>query len=131
MRCGNRSKKKITDVKAVNTYSALALVYDMVMDHVDYDGWADLEDFFHDDESQWADADGDGYGDQLTGFQGDSCPSVVGTSMNDRFGCIDSDNDGWSDHGDSLPPNPSPSWSSHCVASSVNASACLPVGLSP
>ncbi len=41
MRCGNRSKKKITDVKAVNTYSALALVYDMVMDHVDYDGWAD------------------------------------------------------------------------------------------
>lgn len=28
-------------MKSVNAYSALALVYDMVMDHVDYEGWAD------------------------------------------------------------------------------------------
>jgi len=28
-------------LKSVNAYSALAQVYDMVMDHVDYEGWAD------------------------------------------------------------------------------------------
>ena len=28
-------------MKSVNAYSALAQVYDMVMDHVDYEGWAD------------------------------------------------------------------------------------------
>ena len=43
------------------------------------------------------DSDGDGYGDELDGFQGDQCPNVYGLSFNDRFGCPDTDRDGWSD----------------------------------
>lgn len=35
------SKANPKPLKSVNAYSALALVYDMVMDHVDYEGWAD------------------------------------------------------------------------------------------
>ena len=69
----------------------------------DYDGWADSQDVFGEDSSQWADVDGDGYGDQLNGFQGDACPSIIGNSTEDRFGCIDIDGDGWSDAGDDLP----------------------------
>ena len=63
----------------------------------DGDGWADTGDAFWEDETQWADQDGDTFGDNPTGDQADSCPSVSGTSVNDRFGCIDSDGDGYSD----------------------------------
>jgi len=69
----------------------------------DYDGWADSQDVFDNESSQWADVDGDGYGDQLIGFQGDACPFIIGNSSKDRFGCIDSDGDAWSDDGDDLP----------------------------
>ena len=72
----------------------------------DFDGWADSQDAFKNDSSQWEDIDGDGYGDQLNGLQGDSCSSVYGNSTEDRFGCIDSDGDGWSDGGDDLPLEP-------------------------
>ena len=41
--------------------------------------------------------DGDGYGDELDGFKGDQCPNEYGLSFNDRFGCPDTDRDGWSD----------------------------------
>ena len=47
--------------------------------------------------TQWADSDGDGYGDNSQGFNGDQCPSVSGTSALDRLGCLDSDQDGYSD----------------------------------
>ena len=47
--------------------------------------------------TQWFDSDRDGFGDQLDGFEGDQCPDVPGTSRLDRFGCPDSDGDGWSD----------------------------------
>ena len=73
---------------------------------LDFDGWADSLDVFDDDSSQWADVDGDGYGDQLNGFQGDACPITIGTSTQDRFGCTDSDSDGWSDDGDLFSNNP-------------------------
>jgi hypothetical protein len=33
-------------------------------------------------------------------------PSIYGNSSYDRFGCLDSDGDGWSDDGDALPNNP-------------------------
>jgi hypothetical protein len=72
----------------------------------DFDGWSDGFDTFDNDSSQWNDTDRDGYGDQLIGFQGDSCPKLAGNSTKDRFGCVDSDGDGWSDNGDDLPENP-------------------------
>ena len=73
---------------------------------MDFDGWADLQDAFANQSSQWDDTDGDGFGDELNGFQGDACPDDYGSSAEDRFGCIDSDGDGWSDEGDDLPAEP-------------------------
>ena len=72
------------------------------------------------DKSQWSDSDGDGYGDNLQGNNPDTCPEVYGNSTNayipelsgqntlvyavtDRFGCIDSDGDGFEDSADDLP----------------------------
>lgn len=72
----------------------------------DYDGWSDGFDTFDNDSSQWNDTDNDGYGDQLNGFQGDACPKLAGNSTKDRYGCVDTDADGWSDNGDALPENP-------------------------
>ena len=67
-------------------------------------GWlphpAGLADAFPADPTQWEDADGDGYGDEQTGFEGDRCRDTPGTSRGDRFGCTDTDGDGWSDQGD-------------------------------
>ena len=77
---------------------------------VDFDGWSDENDIFPQDSSQWGDWDGDGFGDQLNGVEGDSCPIDPGNSTKDRYGCIDSDGDGWSDDGDDLPQNPT-QWS--------------------
>ena len=88
----------------------------------DKDGWSDPDgdwsahpegfaDAFPDDETQWHDTDNDGFGDNLEYFdgetfspahEGDSCPSTTGISRKDRFGCPDSDSDGWSD--------PTPNW---------------------
>ena len=72
----------------------------------DGDGWSDENDAFSYDSSQWSDWDGDGYGDQFNGFEGDACPAELGNSTKDRFGCVDTDGDGWSDEGDNLPSNP-------------------------
>ncbi|MEE3083823.1 MAG: hypothetical protein VX320_07050 [Candidatus Thermoplasmatota archaeon] len=88
----------------------------------DYDGWSDPDDDnpahpvgdadpFKSRASQWRDSDGDGFGDNLTGFQGDSCPAVFGNSTRsalfnatrgtydhvNQFGCVDEDGDGYSD----------------------------------
>ena len=72
----------------------------------DDDRWADQIDDFVNDLSQWNDSDGDGFGDSLVGFQGDACPTTIGTSTQDRFGCLDADGDGWSDDGDLFSNNP-------------------------
>ena len=72
----------------------------------DGDGWSDENDMFPYDSSQWSDWDGDGFGDQFNGFEGDACPADLGNSTKDRFGCVDSDDDGWSDTGDDFPFNP-------------------------
>ena len=54
-------------------------------------------DEFRLEPTQWFDTDGDGYGDEINGFEGDQCPDVYGLSFSDRFGCPDTDRDGWSD----------------------------------
>ena len=64
---------------------------------LDNDGYADSDDAFPTDSTQWNDTDSDGYGDESTGTNPDSCPTVAGTSTLDRFGCPDSDADGASD----------------------------------
>ena len=64
---------------------------------LDSDGYADSDDAFPMDSTQWSDTDGDGYGDESSGTNPDACPTVAGTSTLDRFGCPDSDSDGASD----------------------------------
>ena len=63
----------------------------------DSDGFSDKIDVFPVDSTQWNDTDGDGFGDELYGTEGDYCPTVIGYSTDDRFGCLDSDGDGYSD----------------------------------
>ena len=72
----------------------------------DDDGWSDANDAFPQVSSQHLDTDGDGYGDAALGFQPDACPETAGTSTQDRFGCVDSDDDGWSDANDAFPDEP-------------------------
>ena len=52
----------------------------------DGDSWADALDEYPMDGTQWADSDSDGYGDNQTGTNPDSCPSVEGYSEFDRMG---------------------------------------------
>ena len=68
----------------------------------DSDGWSDLNDAFPNEGTQYSDADNDGFGDTLTGYQGDECPGISGASTLDRFGCLDTDEDGWSDLNDAF-----------------------------
>ncbi len=70
----------------------------------DQDGWADIQDTHPDDITQWSDIDGDGYGDNPGGTTPDACPNTNGNStMGNRYGCTDSDGDGWDDLIDELP----------------------------
>ena len=101
----------------------------------DGDGWSDPDvnwsfnyvqctaenlncaDAFPHERTQWSDRDGDGYGDNGTGIQGDSCWTTHGNStkiveriinsdgsttwtMTAAYGCVDSDGDGYADYGD-------------------------------
>ncbi len=88
------------------------------------DDWtvADGADFSIYDVTQWKDSDEDGYGDNLQGNDPDACPLLWGNSTNayipeisndgsltltyvviEKFGCTDSDGDGFYDDGDDLP----------------------------
>ncbi|MDP6224069.1 MAG: S8 family serine peptidase [Candidatus Poseidoniaceae archaeon] len=78
-------------------------------DDEDADGMSDASDAFLGEPTQWNDSDGDGYGDEENGTQGDACPGVAGTSTNDVYGCVDSDGDGYSDLND-VWPNDSTQW---------------------
>jgi hypothetical protein len=69
----------------------------------DGDGWPDQLDVYPGEISQWNDTDGDGFGDSIIGLNGDACPQEGGTSFKDRWGCPDTDGDGWSDKGDAFP----------------------------
>ncbi|MEC7256149.1 MAG: hypothetical protein VXV76_06025, partial [Candidatus Thermoplasmatota archaeon] len=59
-------------------------------------GWdvSDGADAFPLEPTQWADGDGDGYGDNSTGVEADDCPAVEGYSNVGLYGCPDDDNDG-------------------------------------
>ena len=70
----------------------------------DQDGWSDDQDTHPGDQTQWADSDGDGYGDNPGGTNPDACPTVYGNStQGNRLGCLDTDGDGWDDTIDALP----------------------------
>ena len=62
----------------------------------DGDGWSDYNDRFPSENTQWNDTDNDGYGDNPSGNQPDSCTDYYGNSRFDRYGCYDSDYDGYS-----------------------------------
>lgn len=73
----------------------------------DGDGYGDNAnaldgDKFKVEPSQWSDTDQDGFGDNPNGVTPDACPLENGFSTEDRFGCLDSDLDGWS--------NPTVNW---------------------
>ncbi|MEC7177780.1 MAG: S8 family serine peptidase [Candidatus Thermoplasmatota archaeon] len=72
----------------------------------DGDGWDNVIDELPNTPTQWLDQDGDGYGDNATGLEADSCPGEAGTSTVDRFGCLDDDNDGISNLNDAFPNDP-------------------------
>ena len=72
----------------------------------DGDGWADTVDAFPGEPTQWSDDDSDGFGDNSEGYQPDSCADDFGLSTMDRYGCVDTDGDGWSDLNDMFPANP-------------------------
>lgn len=75
---------------------------------VDRDGWSNAGDYFIYEPSQWADLDGDGFGDNLSGVNGDVCPNEAGVATGTNgTGCPiwypDSDNDGIIDQNDACP----------------------------
>jgi len=95
-------------VSAHSGYSERAIWWRMDPD-IDGDGVPNTDDAFPEDGTQWADQDGDGYGDNPSGILPDACPAITGYSTQDRFGCPDSDGDGWSDDND-LYPNDGYQW---------------------
>ena len=75
----------------------------------DGDGYGDRPiipngDFFPNDPTQWSDMDNDGFGDDPNGNNGDQCPELYGKStIPAARGCPDSDNDGVVDPFDDFP----------------------------
>ena len=73
----------------------------------DGDGASNTNDLWADDSSQWFDSDGDGWGDNKLGTDGDVCPTVFGTaSLGNDPGCIDNDGDGYANSDDAFPNEP-------------------------
>ena len=69
----------------------------------DGDGTNDEIDFMPQDATQQHDTDGDGYGDNPNGTDGDDCPNNFGTSSGELVGCPDLDDDGIADEMDVCP----------------------------
>ena len=82
----------------------------------DGDGYSDSDgswthtdgaDVFPNDDTQWRDSDADGYGDEPSGNNPDSCVNTYGDSWrNGRLGCPDNDSDGWANSDDAKPDEP-------------------------
>ena len=76
----------------------------------DLDGVPDNVDKFPEDVFQWADTDGDGFGDNTLVPSGDDCVEEFGKSTKEgRQGCPDADLDGYADE-DDLFPNDHEQW---------------------
>ena len=74
----------------------------------DGDGASDTNDLWNNDSTQWFDTDGDGFGDNSVGTDGDYCPTLFGTaSLGNQPGCVDSDGDQYADEDDTFPEEPS------------------------
>ena len=69
----------------------------------DGDGAIDSVDEYPFDPTQTIDTDGDGYGNNPSGNNGDDCPNEEGTSTGNLRGCIDGDGDGWANVEDIVP----------------------------
>ncbi len=65
----------------------------------DNDGWSDEGDKFPFDPNKWADPTDDSDFDTIMDVE-DDCPIDAGSSSEDRQGCPDTDNDGWSNPDD-------------------------------
>ncbi|MFL2977903.1 MAG: hypothetical protein ACJZ59_02425 [Candidatus Thalassarchaeaceae archaeon] len=89
------------------SYGTSTIVGNLGCPDIDGDGWPDSTDAFPNEASQWNDTDGDGFGDELSGVDGDDCVNTPGNSTMGLLGCIDADGDGWADSEDALPENPS------------------------
>ncbi len=64
---------------------------------LDGDGYGPSTDVFPNDPNQWADSDGDGWGDRQGFSSSDRCPNTFGNATLGLRGCIDSDGDAWDD----------------------------------
>ena len=79
---------------------------------IDADGWSNANDIMPLDASQWVDSDGDGYGDNSNGTDGDQCPDVAGVYNGEGgqgcplAGAVDTDGDGVLDEMDDCPETP-------------------------
>ena len=93
----NASGFQADDCPSVEGYSNIDL---FGCPDADNDGTSQGDDAFPGDSTQWEDTDGDGYGDNPNGTNPDACPTVIGTSTIDRYGCPDEDGDGASDVND-------------------------------
>ena len=91
---------------------------------IDGDGWSNQGDAFFDEKTQWLDTDGDGFGDNASGFQGDQCPNEPGVANGTNgIGCPlvipDSDDDGVPDDDDACPGT--------AAGVVVNETGCVPL----
>jgi len=119
---GDNQDPSATDSDACPTQGGDSFEDRLGCQDTDGDGWSDPgngedahpvgnADAFANEPTQWRDTDGDGYGDNITGYRGDACASLPGNSTRAvlydavegryswiyRYGCIDSDGDGYDD----------------------------------
>ena len=123
---GDNQELGATEPDACVTQSGSSALDRLGCQDTDGDGWSDPgmgdeahpvgnADSFPMEDSQWRDSDGDGYGDNLSGFRGDACPTLAGSSTRanmydpgvnaytsiNRYGCVDEDGDGYDDNTES------------------------------
>ena len=97
---GDINADGLTDMIQFNSGSSTELI--LGVSDFDMDGYPDSEDAFQSNPTQHSDTDGDGYGDNPNGFEADDCVYYWGDSTQDRRGCTDQDQDGYSDLNDAF-----------------------------
>ena len=123
---GDNNEPGATDPDACPNQSGTSHMDRLGCQDTDGDGYSDpgngeeahpngIADAFPLKSNQHSDEDGDGYGDNLTGYRGDACPRDEGTSTRanmydpgtdsyttiSRYGCVDADGDGYDDNTES------------------------------